>query len=35
MSGKKKKIPKLNDRQYSEYIASLKARDEVPGKKQS
>ncbi len=28
MSGKKKKIIKLNDRQYSEYIASLRAKDE-------
>ena len=30
MSGKKKKIIKLNDRQYSEYIASLRAKDEKP-----
>ncbi len=28
MSGKKKKVIKINDRQYSEYIAALRAQDE-------
>lgn len=28
MSAKKKKIIKLNDRQYSEYIAKLRQKDE-------
>lgn len=28
MSAKKKKIVKLSEKQYSEYIASLRARDE-------
>ena len=28
MTGKKKKIRKMNDRQYSEYIALLRAKDE-------
>lgn len=31
MSRKKKKMPKLTDRQYSEYIAALRARDEKDG----
>ncbi len=30
MSAKKKKITKLTDRQYSEYIAELRRRDERP-----
>ena len=32
MSAKKKKIAKLREKQYSEYIASLRARDEKEDK---
>ena len=32
MSAKKKKIAKLSEKQYSEYIASLRARDEKEDK---